>query len=85
VLKEEGIKGFYTGIAPLCLGSFISYGVYFSTYEFLKRFFERNFNIKQIDWKSYALTSLIAGCITTMATNPFWVVNTKMTMDKVKN
>lgn len=83
VLEEDGLKGFYKGVLPLCLGSFISYGVYFSSYEFLKHFLEKTFKLRQTNMASYALTSLIAGTLTTFATNPFWVVNTKMTMDKV--
>ena len=83
VFEEEGILGFYSGVTPLCVGSFISYGVYFSAYEFLKRFFEKRFQLKQTDLKSYIITSFIAGCMTSVATNPFWIVNAKMTVDKV--
>lgn len=83
VFSDEGIQGFYKGVFPLCLGSFISYGVYFSCYEFFKKFFNRNFSLKQDNWKGYAITSCVAGCITTIATNPFWIINTKMAVDKV--
>jgi hypothetical protein len=83
VFSEEGIKGFYKGVGPLCAGSFVSYGVYFSCYEFLKRFLGKHSSLDQTSLKAYVLTSAIAGVITTIATNAFWVINTKMTVDKV--
>lgn len=83
VFQEEGFKGFYKGVQPLCLGSFISYGVYFYFYEFFKKFLHKHFHLNQNSWKGYAVTSGLAGCITTVATNPFWIINTKMTVDKV--
>ena len=83
VFREEGIKGFYKGVAPLCAGSFVSYGVYFSCYEFLKRMLQKYTNMNQSSVGAYVLTSAIAGIVTTIATNAFWVVNTKMTVDKV--
>lgn len=84
VLAEEGAKGFYKGVGPLCAGSFVSYGVYFSCYEYLKRALKQFTSLDQNSVKAYILTSAIAGVITTIATNAFWVINTKMTVDKVE-
>lgn len=79
ICRKEGLLGLYKGITPLLIGNFISYGVYFFWYEAFKRFF----NIKTNDILGHSKIALFSGVIATTCTNPFWIINAKMTLQRV--
>ena len=61
----------------MLIGNMLSYGIYFFWYELLKK----KINIKLINIFGNSITSFIAGIITSIFTNPFWVINTRMTQN----
>lgn len=79
ICRKEGILGLYKGITPLLIGNFISYGVYFFWYEAFKRYLK----IKTNDILGHSKIALFSGMITTTCTNPFWIINAKMTIQRV--
>nr|XP_004039368.1 mitochondrial carrier protein, putative [Ichthyophthirius multifiliis]EGR34064.1 mitochondrial carrier protein, putative [Ichthyophthirius multifiliis] len=74
VYKNEDIIGFYKGMTPMLIGNFISYGIYFFWYQFFKDLMK----IQNGDNVGYLKASFLSGIITTIGTNPFWVVQTRM-------
>jgi hypothetical protein len=78
IYAKHGWTGFYTGLESLVIGNGLSYGVYFVIYEKCK-------NYLGFDGGSVLDTikcSGIAGIGATLATNPFWVLQTKQTQKK---
>lgn len=75
VYKEEGIFGFYKGISSTIAGNFISNFVYFIIYNYLKNLLE----IQRGDNLKYIFAVFISGIATSVATNPFWVIQTTQT------
>ncbi len=71
--------GFYKGITPILIGNYISYGVYFFWYELFKFFMK----IKQNDFFGYCKIAFFSGIIASTCTNPFWVINANMMVQKV--
>lgn len=75
IWKEEGIKGLYRGIVPITLGYFPTWMIYFTCYEHFKRFYPRISNDENFTYFASAISS---GAISTTATNPIWVVKTRL-------
>lgn len=46
--------------------------------------FKRLFHIKTYDIFGYSKIAFLSGMIASTFTNPFWTINTKMTLQKVK-
>ncbi|KAI5784619.1 MC family mitochondrial carrier protein [Geopyxis carbonaria] len=75
IWKDERLKGFYRGLGPLILGYLPTWMVYFTVYENSKRHLEGVFEEK---WKAHILSSIIGGGVSTMCTNPIWVIKTRL-------
>lgn len=74
IYKEEGLKGMYSGYKITCFAVPIFHSIFFSTYNFSKPFVRKYSN-------SFLYTeitcSLIAGFVSDLLTNPFWVIISK--------
>ncbi|VEU23748.1 DEKNAAC105015 [Brettanomyces naardenensis] len=75
IWKEEGIRGLYRGLVPITLGYFPSWMIYFSCYEQCKRISGRFIQDENL---SYFMSAILSGAASTTATNPIWVVKTRM-------
>ncbi|GMM36108.1 hypothetical protein DASC09_034330 [Saccharomycopsis crataegensis] len=98
IYQTDGIAGFYAGLESAIYGMALTNFVYYYFYESTGRVVIKNRNIKKISQFSVSnlknvvlaglgpfesiITGLIAGSITAVATNPFWVVNTRSTVSK---
>lgn len=72
---EEGTRGLYRGLVPLALGYFPTWMIYFTVYEKMKhsvRSWLPNDNYV------YFLSAITAGAVSATATNPIWVVKTRL-------
>jgi adenine nucleotide transporter 17 len=78
-IKNESFWELYTGLSADAVGNFISNGTYFFIYEKAKK----KFNTKYFTGYVYAAT--VASSLTTVITNPFRVLNTKMIIKKKEN
>ena len=68
IYQESGFKGFYSGLSPLLIGYLPSWAIYFYVY---KRALQR--------WEeSYVLSAMAAGTCSTIATNPLWMIKTRL-------
>lgn len=81
IMEKEGPKGFYKGIVPYLVGTLASFGIYFFWYEFFKDIFIKD----KFSLMGYTATAFLAGSICTTATNPIWVVHTRILLEKGKN
>lgn len=77
ILQKQGALGFYQGLSPLIIGNGLAYGIYFVAYEKLK-------NVLHTDSKSMLSIiqcSGLAGAIGSIATNPFYVLQTRQSKE----
>jgi solute carrier family 25 folate transporter 32 len=74
IYHSKGILGYYQGLAPNFLGSTLSWGIYFGIYSLLKdRYSESKLSPIQ-----HLSASAQAGFLTSLLTNPIWVIKTRM-------
>lgn len=73
IYEKYGLKGFYMGLNSEIFGNGLSYAIYFVAYAQAKKAF--NFDPNSL--LSMIKSSGSAGCVATIATNPFWVLKTK--------
>ncbi|KAJ5173975.1 uncharacterized protein N7500_001906 [Penicillium coprophilum] len=78
--NEGGYAAFYRGLSPNLIGNSTSWGLYFLCYSSLKDTIRKHREQrKQILTSSdYLLASGSAGVITSVLTNPIWVIKTRM-------
>lgn len=81
ILKEKGLFGLYSGLESALYGITLSNFIYYYFYEFTSNVFLRaNTKSKRrgLSTIQSIVTGAIAGAITVIGTNPFWVANTRM-------
>ncbi|CAI4064875.1 NAD+ transporter SKDI_09G1570 [Saccharomyces kudriavzevii IFO 1802] len=76
IMRDEGPRGLYKGLVPIVLGYFPTWMIYFSAYEFSKKFFHGIF--PQFDFIAQSCAAIAAGAASTSLTNPIWVVKTRL-------
>jgi len=77
IVKREGVRGLYSGLSSSLLGIAVTNGVYYY-------FYERSRGIvlasrqggKGLSTLESMLTGMIAGSMTTLISNPIWVIQT---------
>ncbi|XP_039143662.1 nicotinamide adenine dinucleotide transporter 1, chloroplastic-like [Dioscorea cayenensis subsp. rotundata] len=81
IVKAEGFRGLYRGLSPTILALLPTWAVYFTVYEKLKGLLhshgavdERN----QLSLGANVIAASCAGAATATATNPLWVVKTRL-------
>ena len=80
-IKQEGIYTFYNGLMGSLVGSVFSFGIYFFWYKVFKLALQVGRNTNSIN---IMLISLMAGVISSIWTNPIWIIQTRMWVDKLK-
>ncbi|KAF3992315.1 hypothetical protein FT663_01152 [Candidozyma haemuli var. vulneris] len=88
ILKEKGVLGLYSGLESALYGITLSQFIYYYFYELTSNVFlkaNRAGKLKRggLSTVQSIITGAIAGAITVIGTNPFWVANTRM-MTKAK-
>ncbi|KAL8914425.1 MAG: hypothetical protein Q9171_000930 [Xanthocarpia ochracea] len=72
---EEGVRGMYRGLGPMLLGYVPTWAVYLTVYNRAQAFFRT----KTDNWfLANVYASLSGGACSTMATNPIWVIKTRL-------
>ncbi|ORZ29712.1 mitochondrial carrier domain-containing protein [Catenaria anguillulae PL171] len=82
IIKSEGIPGLYSGCSSALFGIAITNGVYYGAYERTKDVFLKASGRRVMSTLESMIAGAIAGSLTVLATNPIWVVNTRMTVKK---
>ncbi|KAL8766457.1 MAG: hypothetical protein Q9209_006751 [Squamulea sp. 1 TL-2023] len=75
IWTEEGVRGMYRGLGPMLLGYVPTWAVYLTVYNKTQAFFRT----KTDNWfLANVYASLSGGACSTMATNPIWVIKTRL-------
>lgn len=76
VYRGNGIAGLYRGLGTNLIGGMLGWGFYFAWYGRVKKWIggERI----QLSGTEYLVSSATAGMLTSICTNPIWVVKTRM-------
>jgi len=78
IVKEEGFKGLYKGVAPNCLGAGTAWGLYFLLYNSVKKHMGDGGQPAALGPLKHMTAGACAGALTTTITNPIWVVKTRL-------
>ncbi|ODA80693.1 hypothetical protein RJ55_03652 [Drechmeria coniospora] len=75
IWRHEGMRGMYRGLGPIILGYLPTWAVWFTVYNKSKLWMaQHSGNTHVVNFWS----SIIAGASSTVATNPIWVIKTRL-------
>jgi adenine nucleotide transporter 17 len=74
----------YKGLKSALIGSVFSYGIYFWWYRFLKNFFSLLLKKAQLSSVEITAVTSLAGSISSIFSNPIWMLNTRLAVQKDK-
>jgi len=78
ILKQEGVRGLYRGVAPNVWGSGSAWGCYFLFYNSIKNWIQAGDLEQPLGAKLHMVAAAEAGVLTLLMTNPIWVVKTRL-------
>ncbi|XP_044501275.1 nicotinamide adenine dinucleotide transporter 1, chloroplastic-like isoform X2 [Mangifera indica] len=78
IFHKEGLRGMYRGLSPTVLALLPNWAVYFTIYEQLKSFLNTDDENHHLSIGANMIAASGAGAATTIATNPLWVVKTRL-------
>lgn len=76
IVRDEGVRGLYKGLVPIIMGYFPTWMIYFSVYEFCKD--RLRTNSPHWTFISHSGSAITAGAVSTILTNPIWVIKTRL-------
>ena len=92
IIKEEGIAGLYSGVNSALFGISVTSAIYYYWYELVKSKFQlKHAADEAITVLENMITGTIAGTITSVLTNPIWlllltrVINTRLLVKNEEN
>lgn len=74
--RSHGFRGLYRGLGTNLVGGMLGWGFYFAWYGQIKRWMSRGRT--HLSGTEYLAASASAGLLTSLCTNPIWVVKTRM-------
>ncbi|EFJ12332.1 hypothetical protein SELMODRAFT_109819, partial [Selaginella moellendorffii] len=84
IVRQEGVRGLYQGLAPTILALLPNWAVFFTTYEQMKRLLQTRAGKQQLTMSSHLLAATVAGAATNLITNPLWVVKTRLQTQRLR-
>ncbi|CAH9085608.1 unnamed protein product [Cuscuta epithymum] len=84
IFQREGLRGMYRGLSPTVLALLPNWAVYFTIYEQLKSLLCSDDEKHRLSVGANMLAASGAGAATTIATNPLWVVKTRLQTQGIK-
>lgn len=82
IWREDGIRGLYQGLGPMLLGYLPTWAVYLAVYDRSREYF---YESTDSWWLSRGYASISAGACSTIATNPIWVIKTRLMSQSTKS
>ncbi|OMJ25096.1 Peroxisomal membrane protein PMP47B [Smittium culicis] len=80
ILKNEGISGLFSGLESALFGAALTNGVYYYFFEATKKHLATFSKRKTMNTVESLISGAIAGAMTSITTNPIWVINTRLTV-----
>ncbi|EGW33035.1 uncharacterized protein SPAPADRAFT_60354 [Spathaspora passalidarum NRRL Y-27907] len=80
---HEGPSALFKGLGPNLVGVIPARSINFFTYGATKEFLVRNFGGKEETWM-HLTSGINAGFVTSTATNPIWLIKTRLQLDQTK-
>lgn len=81
ILVQEGFNALYKGVIPAAFGSIVSWAFYFHWFQRAKSFITPYI---PYDTASHLLSGTAAGFLTSLATNPIWVVKVRLQLQSAQ-
>ncbi|KAJ3128661.1 hypothetical protein HK098_003868 [Nowakowskiella sp. JEL0407] len=78
IYHAEGIKGLYRGLGATLAGYLPTWAIYFTVYEWAKVRVSKELGKKETDSLIHLISAMLAGSLSTAATNPLWVIRTRI-------
>lgn len=79
IIRQDGLRGMYRGLGPMLFGYLPTWAVYMAVYDSSREyFFQHGYNDEQHKWIARVYASITAGACSTLATNPIWVIKTRL-------
>ncbi|KAF1820412.1 mitochondrial carrier [Dissoconium aciculare CBS 342.82] len=80
IYTQDGLRGMYRGLGPMLLGYLPTWAVYMSVYDSSREYwYTHGYGEQDRDkWLARVYASLTAGACSTLATNPIWVIKTRL-------
>ncbi|EEH48423.2 uncharacterized protein PADG_04502 [Paracoccidioides brasiliensis Pb18] len=75
IWRDEGIRGLYRGLGPMLLGYLPTWAMYLTVYDRSREYFSKSTDNW---WLARGYASITAGACSTIATNPIWVIKTRL-------
>jgi adenine nucleotide transporter 17 len=82
IARQEGRAGLYAGYKSAMFGLAIFQGIYYYWYALFGLLFQGPNNMRELSAIGNLLVASLAGCMTATLTNPIWVVNTQMSVER---
>ncbi len=82
IIRDEGWRALYSGLASALVGSGMAWGLYFFAYNHAKQRYQRNEGQQRLSPALNLLSAAEAGFFTTFATNPIWVAKTRLQLQR---
>ncbi|SCU79906.1 LADA_0B03950g1_1 [Lachancea dasiensis] len=82
IYRKDGIGGYFAGLESAIVGTTFSTFVYYYCYEASSRCVLSSRRKQKLNTAESMLVGTIAGSVNAAATNPLWVANTRMTVQK---
>ncbi|OMJ28186.1 Peroxisomal membrane protein PMP47B [Smittium culicis] len=80
ILKNEGVSGLFSGLESALFGAALTNGVYYYFFEATKKHLATLSKRKTMNTVESLISGAIAGAMTSITTNPIWVINTRLTV-----
>lgn len=84
IYNKEGGRALFRGLGPNLVGVIPARSINFFTYGSTKEIILANFNNGQEATWIHLVSGLNAGFVTSTATNPIWLIKTRLQLDKTK-
>ncbi|KAF3491925.1 mitochondrial folate transporter/carrier [Arthroderma uncinatum] len=81
IWRDEGLRGLYKGLGPMLLGYLPTWAVYLTIYDRSRDYF---YGQTENWWLARTYASLTAGACSTIATNPIWVIKTRLMSQSIR-
>ncbi|CUM66870.1 uncharacterized protein PRCAT00004554001 [Priceomyces carsonii] len=81
---NEGTRALFRGLGPNLVGVIPARSINFFTYGATKEFVSNNFNHGHEATWIHLVSGISAGFVTSTATNPIWLIKTRLQLDKSK-